>query len=82
MSTNKHSLYLCVCLALCESWDGVLQQTGWLKIQSGCGKKEGEKRKKRVIFLPSIPMGIAVGLFTRVATFHFLLCIFVCVCVC
>lgn len=35
-----------------------------------------------MIFLPSIPMGIAAGLFTRVATFHFLLCIFVCVNVC
>lgn len=45
-------------------------------------KKEEEEEVRRVIFLPSIPRGIAVGLFTRVATFHFLLCIFVCVCEC
>lgn len=58
--------------------------------QGGLEDRKGEQRerrkrsKKRVIFLSSIPMGIAAGLFTRVATFHFLLCIFVCawMCVC
>lgn len=63
----------------CEPRDAVLQKTD----RKREGKKNGVKKrsKKRVIFLPSIPRGIAAGLFTRVATFHFLLCIFVCVCV-
>lgn len=66
--------------ALCELWDAALQQTGWLRDRKGALKKR-KRSKKRVIFLSSIPMGIAARLFTRVATFHFLLCICVCLCV-
>lgn len=46
-------------------------------------KKEEEKEvREESIFLPLIPMGISTGLFTQVATFHFLLCICLCVYVC
>lgn len=46
-------------------------------------KKEDKKEVEREsIFLPSISRGISTGLFTQVATFHFLLCICLCVFVC
>lgn len=44
-------------------------------------KKEDEKEVES-IFLPTISKGISTGLFTQVATFHFLLCICLCVYVC
>lgn len=70
-------MWLCPCRGTqcCNTPSGLKDRKGGERKR----ERRRERSKKRVIFHPSIPMGIAVGLFTRVATFHFLLCIFVCV---